>query len=181
MQKKLMILCLIMMIVMPLLYPSLARAERCVSVLPDTTLVLPRTQFSLEIVVNDTVAGLMGYDVTVQYDPSFLEVVSVSEGALLRDSGYATFFYWLNRGCGCDFIIVNGSILGDVVDGPGTLFTITFNSIKSGTIPAVIHQSDIRNDQNESLTHRTQNGIVIIEPPIGTENSTWSRVKNLYK
>jgi hypothetical protein len=180
MQKKLTILCL-MMIVIPFLFPTLALAERCISVLPDTTVVGLGMQFSLEVVVNDTVKSLMGYDVTVQYDRSILEVVSVREGALLRDSGHTTFFYWLNPACGCDFIIVNGSILGDVVDGPGALFKITFKSIKFGTIPVSIHESDIRNDQNQSLTHRTQNGVVIIEPPIGTENSSWSRAKNLYR
>jgi len=180
MQKKLTILCL-MMIVIPFLFPTLARAERCISVLPDTTVVGLGMQFSLEVVVNDTVKSLMGYDVTVQFDRSFLEVVSVREGALLRDSGHTTFFYWVNQACGCDFIIVNGSILGDVVDGPGALFKITFKSINFGTIPVSIHESDIRNDQNQSLTHRTQNGVVIIEPPIGTENSSWSRAKNLYR
>jgi len=180
MQKKLTILCL-MMIVIPFLFPTLARAERCISVLPDTTVVGLGMQFSLEVVVNDTVKSLMGYDVTVQFDRSFLEVVSVREGALLRDSGHTTFFYWVNQACGCDFIVVNGSILGDVVDGPGALFKITFKSIKFGTIPVSIHESDIRNDQNQSLTHRTQNGVVIIEPPIGTENSSWSRAKNLYR
>lgn len=180
MQKKLTILCL-MMIVIPFLFPTLAGAERCISVLPDTTVVGLGMQFSLEVVVNDTVKSLMGYDVTVQFDRSFLEVVSVREGALLRDSGHTTFFYWVNQACGCDFIVVNGSILGDVVDGPGALFKITFKSIKFGTIPVSIHESDIRNDQNQSLTHRTQNGVVIIEPPIGTENSSWSRAKNLYR
>ena len=180
MQKKLTILCL-MMIVIPFLFPTLAGAERCISVLPDTTVVGLGMQFSLEVVVNDTVKSLMGYDVTVEFDRSFLEVVSVREGALLRDSGHTTFFYWVNQACGCDFIVVNGSILGDVVDGPGALFKITFKSINFGTIPVSIHESDIRNDQNQSLIHRTQNGVVIIEPPIGTENSSWSRAKNLYR
>ena len=127
-----------MMILIPFLFPSFARAERCISVLPDTTVVTTDMQFSLEVVVNDTVESLMGYDVTVQYDRSFLEVVSVREGALLRDSGHTTFFYWLNRACGCDFLIVNGSILGDVVDGPGALIKITFKAIKFGTIPVLI-------------------------------------------
>lgn len=180
MQKKLTIYC-IMMILIPFLFPSFARAERCISVLPDTTVVTKDMQFSLEVVVNDTVESLMGYDITVQYDRSFLEVVSVREGALLRDSGHTTFFYWLNQACGCDFLIVNGSILGDVVDGPGALIKITFKAIKFGTIPVLIYESDIRNDQNQSLAHRTQSGAVIVEPPIGIENSSWSRVKYLYK
>ena len=180
MQQKLTIFC-IMMILIPFFFPPAVTAQRCISVLPDTTVVTKDMQFSLEVVVNDTVKSLMGYDITVQYDRSFLEVVSVREGALLRDSGHSTFFYWLNQGCGCDLLIVNGSILGDVVDGPGALIKITFKAIKFGTIPVVIYESDIRNDQNQSLTHRTQNGIVIVEPPIGTENSSWSRVKYLYR
>jgi len=163
------------------LIPSASMAERRVSVLPDSTVVTPGMQFSLEVVANDTVQSLMGYDVTVRYEPSFLEVMSVEEGVLLGDSGHAHFFSWLNSGCGCDSILVNGSILGDVVDGPGALFKITFKAIKLGEIPVVIHKSDLRNDQNQSLTHGTQNGLVTIESPIGTEQSSWSRLKNLYR
>jgi hypothetical protein len=180
MQKKLTIFC-IMTILIPFLFPSVAPAQRCISVLPDTTVVTMDMQFSLDVAVNDPVDSLMGFDVIVGFDRSYLEVVRVEKGSLLATSGYPTFFGWLNAGCACDSIFVNGSILGGTVDGPGTLFTITFRALGPGKANIVIRRSDLRNGLNQMLPHRSENALVIVEPPIGSEVSSWSRVKSLYK
>jgi hypothetical protein len=172
MRKRLTVFC-IMAILIPFLFPSAAPAQRCVSVLPDTTVVTTDMQFSLDVVVNDPVDSLMGFDVIVGFDRSYLEVVRVKKGSLLAASGYATFFGWLNEGCACDSIFVNGSILGNTVDGPGTLFTIKAD--------IVIRRSDLRNGMNRTLSHLSENALVIVEPPIASDASSWSRVKALYK
>jgi hypothetical protein len=180
MHKKLTISC-IMMILIPFLFPSVAPAQRCVSVLPDTTVVAIGMQFSLDVAVDDPADSIMGYNVSVGFDRSYLEVVRVEEGPLPATSGYSTFFRWLNPGCACDSICVNGSILGNTVDGPGTLFTMTFKTLKPGRVHVVIRRSDLRNDLNQKLSHIGEGAVVIIEPPIGFEPRSWSRVKALYK
>ena len=180
MHTKLTIFC-IAMILIPFLQPSAAPAQRCISVLPDTKVVTIGMQFTLDVTVNDSVDSLMGYDVAVGFDRSYLEVVRVDEGSLPATSGYATFFRWLNEACSCDSILVNGSILGNTVDGPGTLFTITFKALKLGKANVAILRSDLRNDVNQQLAHCSEDALVIIEPPIGTESCSWSRVKTLYR
>lgn len=180
MHKKLTVFC-IMMILMSFLFPSVALAQRCVSILPDTTVVTIGMQFSLDVVVNDPVDSLMGYDVTVGFDRSLLEVVQVEEGSLPTTSGYPVFFRWLNEGCVCDSVFVNGSIIGGTVDGPGTLLTITFKALKLGKADIVIRRSDLRNGMNQKLSHCSGDALVIIESPIGSESCSWSRVKALYK
>ncbi len=180
MHKKLTIFC-IMMILVPFLFPSAASAQRCVSVLPDTAVVAIGMQFSLDVAVNDPVDSLMGYSVAIGFDRSYLEVVRVEEGPLPATSGYSTFFRWLNEDCACDSIFVNGSILGGTVDGPGTLFTITFKTLKPGKVNVAILRSDLRNDMNQKLSHFSEGALVIIEPPIGSEACSWGRVKALYK
>ena len=52
MQKKLTIFC-IMTILIPFLFPSVAPAQSCISVLPDTTVVMLGMQFSLEAAVTE--------------------------------------------------------------------------------------------------------------------------------
>jgi hypothetical protein len=180
MQKKLTIFC-IMMIVILFLFPSMAPAQRCISVLPDTTVVTIDMQFSLDVAVNDHGDSLMGYDVTVGFDRSYLEVVRVEEGLLPTTSGYPTFFSRLSEGCACDSIFVNGSILDGTVDGPGTLFTITFKALKDGKVYVAIGRSDLRNGMNQKLSHCSEDALVIIDRPIGSEACSWSRVKSLYK
>jgi hypothetical protein len=164
MRKKLTILC-IAAILIPWLSPSTASAQRCLSILPDTSVVTTGAQFSLDVVVNDDVDSLMGWDVAVGFDPSYLEIVGVAEGSLPEGSGLDTFFRWLNPGCGCDSVLVNGSLLGDTVDGPGTLFTITFRALRVGTTAVGIVKSDLRNGVNEKLTHDVAGAAVTIEPP----------------
>jgi|WetSurMetagenome_2_1015567.scaffolds.fasta_scaffold04390_3 hypothetical protein len=180
MHKKLAIFC-IMSILIPFLSPSKAPAQSCISVLPDTTVVPIGARFSLDIAVNDPTDSLMGYNVTLGFDRSYLEVVRVDEGSLPATSGYATFFRWLNEGCACDSILVNGSILGNTVAGPGTLFAVTFKALAPGTARVVIRRGDLRNDMNQKLAHCSRDALVIIEPPIGSKASSWGRVKALYK
>lgn len=180
MHKKLTIFC-IMVILIPFLLPSASRAQRCISVLSDTTVVAIGMQFSLDVVVNDPADSLMGYNVTIGFDRSYLEVVRVEEGPLPATSGCSTFFRWLNANCACDSILVNGSILGGTVDGPGTLFTMIFKALKPGKVDVAILRSDLRNDINQRLSHRSEDALVIIEPPIGSEACSWSGVKALYK
>jgi hypothetical protein len=180
MRKKLTIVCL-MIISIALFFPVGLRAERCISIQPAATVAAIDALFSLEVAVNDTVISLMGYNITIAYDDSYLEIVNVKEGSLLKNSGEATFFGWLNRGCDCDSILVNGSILGATVNGPGTLFTMTFKAIKLGSVDVVIQRSDIRDGNNQKLSHRREHATVKIEQPIGTEKSTWSGVKYLYR
>jgi hypothetical protein len=180
MLKKLTLFCLIFILV-AFLYPLDLRAERCISVQPDMTVTTIGTIFSLEVAVNDTVESLMGYDITIAYDDSHLQIVDVEEGSLPADSGEETFFSWLNSGCDCDSILVNGSILGATINGPGALFTMTFKAIKVGSVDVSIQRSDIRDGDNQKLSHRREHTTVVIEQPIGTEKSTWSSLKYLYR
>jgi hypothetical protein len=76
----------------------------------------------------------------------------------------------MNPGCVCDSVFVNGSILGNVVDGPGALFTITFRAISVGTTTITIRRSDLRNGVNERLAHSRRDAVVTIDyPPTGAD------------
>ncbi|RJR28242.1 MAG: hypothetical protein C4574_05210, partial [Candidatus Latescibacterota bacterium] len=134
-------------------------------VLPAETNTFVFQEFQIEIAANDDVVGLMGYDVAVDFDDSYLEVLAVEEGALPADSGFPTFFRWMNPGCGCDSVFVNGAILGNTLDGPGALFTITFRAIRAGTTTIGIRRSDLRNGINERLLHFRYGAQVLIEYP----------------
>jgi len=180
MPKKLSSLCLIMILI-PFLASPAAMAGRLVSIEPALTDVVPTAQFSLDVAVNGAVDSLMGYNITVAFDGSYLEIVNVEEGTLPPSLGGPTFFRWLNEGCSCDSVFVNGSILGKTVDGPGTLFRLTFRGVKPGSTDVVIRRSDLRNGLNQKLSHGRENAAVIIEPPIGAKGISWGSVKYLYQ
>jgi hypothetical protein len=121
----------------------------------------------------------MGYDVTVSFDGDLLGVMDVVEGSLPAESGYPTFFRWINEGEDDDFVFVNGSILGKTVDGPGVLFTILFEALAVGDVSVCVEESELRNGLNRSITHTTVCGSVTIEEPIGAADSSWGAIKAL--
>jgi hypothetical protein len=157
------------------------RADRVLSIEPDSLLVHPTDLFTLDLTVNAEIDSLMGYNVTIRFDATYLQVVDVTEGALPPSSGFDAFFRWLNEECACDSIHVNGSILGNTVSGPGVISRIEFRAIKAGVTYVEIARSDIRNGENGRLTHGRAGAKVTIEAPIGTADCSWGQIKHRYR
>jgi hypothetical protein len=126
----------------------------------DTTVEIGDT-FDLDVVVDGNVLGLKGYNVKITYDPGVLRVDTVTQGALLP-SGGMTFFAW--QTLGPDTVHANDAILGYLlhVDGPGVLFTITFESIGYGSSPLDFEYDVLRDSLNQPLTHTTSGGSVAV-------------------
>lgn len=148
-----------------------ASAEPLVQVLPKTSMAWVGHQTSVAIIVNADVVDLMGWDVTVRFDPACVSVDSIVEGPLAAGSGQGSFFFWLNEGCGCDSLCVNGSVLGSTVDGPGTLFRIYFTATNVGVANIGIARSDLRDGDNARIAHNYEDGILIVTAPTGTPPS----------
>lgn len=159
-----------------------ADTEPQVCVTPDSLVVAINEIFWLDIEVTATTAELMGYNIVVTYDSSIIALQSVDEGTLPLGSGHPTFFEWLNPPA-ADSVHVNGAILGNTVDGPGTLFTLTFKGANLATTLATdvtIVFSVLRDGVNQNIEHTVKNGWVRVEPPVAIEPSTWGRLKALY-
>lgn len=127
----------------------------------------------------------MGYNVTVKYDTTYLQIENVEEGDLPLNSGYLMFFEWLNPGGMNDFVTVNGAIPGHTTLASGELFVLTFKPITPmpSNTPAVVEitTSEIRNGMNESIGHLACNGTVTIDLSIPIENVTWGALKNVFR
>jgi hypothetical protein len=159
--------------------PSIGAAQCVLSVLPADTTICRGEVFTMSVHVDSAAVNLMGYDVTVSFDGALLGVLDVVEGSLPDGSGYPTFFRWINEGEDDDFVFVNGSILGKTVDGPGVLFSILFEALQVGDVSVCVVESELRNGLNRSIIHTTECGVVTIEEPIGTVDSSWGTIKSL--
>jgi hypothetical protein len=154
-----------------------------VSVVPDSVVVPHEQLFTLDIEVSSGVTGLMGYDIAVTFDADVIQLQSVSEGALPLLSGYNTFFHWFNPSLSTDSVHVNGAILGNTVDGPGTLFTLEFK----GYAPEGLRETDVhiawsvlRDGVNVDITHDTADGWVQVQKSVRVEPVSWGYVKSRY-
>jgi uncharacterized membrane protein YczE len=153
-----------------------------VCVTPDSLVVAINEIFSLNIEVNALTTELMGYNIAVAFDSSIITLQSVTEGTLPLGSSYPTFFEWLNPPPS-DSVHVNGAILGNTVDGPGTLFTLTFKGadleVTLSTYVTIVF-SILRDGVNQNIVHTVKSGWVRVEPPVAAEPRTWGGVKALY-
>ena len=158
-----------------------AAAGPGLQVAPDDTTVVAGTTFQIRIVVDSSIASLMGYDVTVVFDSSVVELVGVDEGSLAGSGGAQTFFHWFGAGVASDTVHVNGAVLGTTVDGPGVLFLITFKGRRQATTPVSFVSSELRDNFNILISHDTTDGIVVVEEPIPVRPATWGAIKILYR
>jgi hypothetical protein len=157
----------------PEIYMSPADTTVFLSVGPDS--------FVVSVFVNADVTELMGWDITLQFDPARLTLRRVVEGALPLGSGFETFFWWFDPGVPGNTAHVNGAILGNTVDGPGPLFDLVFEQTAVGTTYVELITTEIRTGVNSSIPHSTADGMVIIDDDIATEPATWGSVKEKYR
>jgi hypothetical protein len=161
------------------------------SVFPDTVLVYPDSTwrpegdvFEIRVCVSAGVSDLMGYNVSVTFDSSVIEILDAEEGTLPRSSTDTTFFWWFDRGVKSNVAHVNGAVLGTTVDGPGDLFTMTFKAKKHGTVRTtgiLIATSELRDGLNRPIGHERRNGYVAVEPTVRVEQSTWGAIKSRFE
>jgi len=149
---------------------------------PDSTEVSEGTIFTLEIWAPTDITELMGWDITVTFDPAVIEIQSVDEGWLPTTSSDTTFFWWFDQGAGTGTVHVNGAILGTTVDGPGALFSITFEALSVDAETDVdIVFSELRNGVNESIAHHTRSGYVKVDKSVSVRSATWGAIKKRYE
>lgn len=108
------------------------------------------------MVMVDSVQDLHGYQFDLVYEPTFFEVVDVSEGTLLKRDGTKT--YWLNPSAKGKIRVASVRIGKKGVDGSGTLATINFkvknSALRAGwaaRYPRLALSSVKLSDQNANL------------------------------
>ncbi len=160
--------------------PVRSLAVPALVLVPESGIVPVGEEFDVEVLVDAGIVDLMGYDISIAFDSSIIELIGVAEGPLPQSAGAPTFFYWWISGSAADTVVVNGAVLGTTVDGAGKLYTLTFEAKAVGTSTIDVTFSDLRTGTNAVIAHTTQSTTVIVDPPIPVEQTTWGRLKHLY-
>ena len=130
-----------------------------VSVSPESSAVDVGNTLSVDILV-DSNAIVHGFEIVLDYDEDLLDVLEVTEGSLLKISGYSTFWFVVAN---LDSVHVNDAILGRAeVNGPGQLFRIKFKAIKEGNSNLSFNFVDIRDMTNTTIPSKPINGYISI-------------------
>ena len=132
---------------------------------PLSQTVAPGQTFTVDVVINPVVP-IAGAQFYLEFDPSLLTAISVSEGNLLNQDGFNTFFR--------PRIIdnVQGSISGvasviitpgGTANAPGTLATITFIAgTNEGTSPLYLKNVIVGDKEGQQVVVQVSSGSVTI-------------------
>ena len=149
---------------------------------PGSSTVGPRDTFMVEIRVDAAVTGIHCFMVTVAFDQSLVELLTVTEGTLLPPVGQ-TFFFWNANGDAYD---IGDCLMGYGLQagGPGLLATMTFRGKGlSGTSPLTFTATQFSDIDLNPITVTTADGVIhlegnqsptvtVISPPSGGVSAT---------
>jgi len=132
----------------------------------------------VDVVIDEEVLGLTGYDLEIQFDDAVLDLNGVVEGPRPSSGGADTFFFWTLEGPPAT-IVIHGAILGASVNGPGVLATIEFLVPVEGWSPVAFTLVELRDILNQPIPVVAVDG-EIVTPGVPVEDATWTAIKALY-
>ena len=128
--------------------PSLAR----VYVDPQAVEEAVGQNFVVSLSVSD-VANLYAWEVKLAYDHTILEFVNTVEGSFLGGNDVTFFTYKVNDTNA--FILIDCTLLGNLsgVNGTGTLATIEFHVIQSGSCDLKLYDTKFLDPSEQIIEH----------------------------
>ena len=117
-------------------------------------------------IMAEEVANLMMSEIHLEYDPSMLEIMSISQGSFFQNGQNSIFLYEINTEAGA--VQINTTLLdGDTpsVSGTGSLAEIQVKLLQSGSATVSFNGSDafIDPDNNDITILEKINGLVVSE------------------
>ena len=117
-------------------------------------------------IMAEEVTNLMMSEIHLEYDPSMLEIMSISQGSFFQNGQNSIFLYEINTETGA--VQINTTLLdGDTpsVNGTGDLAEIQVKLLQSGSATVSFNGSDafIDSENNDITILEKINGLVVIE------------------
>jgi hypothetical protein len=162
---------------------TVGQEEPVLYVDPATVTVDPGETFTVQVKVTN-VLNLYTHQFKLSWNPSFLEVTSVTEGPFLSSEGsYVTYFkdrIWNTPDpMGVSgYLYVGSSLLGEpataAASGKGTLATIEFLVKEKGNTALHLYETQLVSSLMVEMAHQTKDGAFLSLPPaeINVEPST---------
>ena len=133
--------------------------------MPDTSYVEATETFFIEIEVDEFATGLHCFNISIDFDTSLVNLISVEEGSLIDDSGQPSYFF----SDSLDASLIIGNCLlgyGLHVNGPGSIVRLQLESkLISGTTEVLIGISDFSDTSvvPNQIPVLAVNGLITVE------------------
>ena len=152
------------------LFAGPAGALPSVFFLPGHVMLAPGENATISFRVDDCGDLISGYQLYLSFDPTIVELVSVTEGSLYTYSGYPTWFISEEEGPGQwhFFDTVMGS--GTYVSPPGELLHLEFEALDYGDTEIHIDSVLLADVDRQNLPVGSyEHGYIFVVPPTGVE------------
>ena len=121
--------------------------------------VTPGKDFTVELKVT-SITNLKGYSVTLSYDPALLSLKEATESPFFSAKDKTFFYKEVDDTKG--IILIDCAVLGSKVSvsGEGTLATLSFTSLKSGSTSLTFTLTKTRDTYNKEIVTTKRNAVV---------------------
>jgi hypothetical protein len=146
--------------------PACASPQTTVYVAPSTMTVTAGQTFSVNIEISDVV-DLYGWEFTLKWNPTFLDVLNVTEGEFLKSGGDTFFWPIMNNTEG--YILVDCTLIGNItgVNGSGTLAIVELKAESAGQSILDLYDTKLVNSLEQPIDHTANDGYVTTSKPVG--------------
>lgn len=145
--------------------PAPVVSEQKVLVSPATQTVDVGDNVTVNVLVYNA-TDLYGFQFNLNYDSSILEFKDTAEGTFLNENGAADTLYLPpsnpSPGLIKNVVCVRKGQIGGV-DGDGTMVTITFTALSTGTSPITMSGVQLSNSQVQATQFTTSDGEIVIQ------------------
>lgn len=126
---------------------------------PANLTIIPGKDFTVEL-KTASITNLKGYSVTLSYDPTFLNLQEVVEGPFLSAKGKTFFYETIDNDKGN--VLIDCAVLGPElsVSGGGTLATLSFTSLNTGSTSPTFKLIKTRDTYNKEIVTTKRNAVV---------------------
>lgn len=152
-----------------------------VALVPALATIPCSLQVAVDVVV-DSVADLRGFSLAIDFDPSLVEIDSVTVGPHVTGVPCGTFFFHVFHTAGEDSVAIDGATLGCSMVGPGTLATIHFRGLSAPGSTAVTFQKLVlRDSANLTIASTGLPGWIDVNCSVPVVPTTWAQTKASYR
>ena len=140
-----------------------AQGNAKVSVSPATQSVEAGQQAVVQVMIED-VSGLYGAEVHLTFDPTLLQVSTLTSGTSLDPASGSVVSNYDNAAGTIDYAI---TLLAPApaVDGSGVLCEVTFDTLTDGTSPVAISGAILADATGAQIPAATNDGEVVVTVP----------------
>jgi hypothetical protein len=134
--------------------------------------------WTIDVGIDVGTTDLRGFSLVLEYDDQVIQPLSVQVGNLVSGAACPNFLNWIVVG---NTIEANAANLGCSIAGPGTILTVVFEGVISGTSAINVRNGTLRTGTNDPIAFSSNPASVYYDCAVATDALGWGALKATYR